>query len=119
MVSAGKAEGGSCHLSMGLAGDSKLRHLGLPGLGGDVQEDWWKAAVPSAILKGETAGGVHGGIVGLPLRESGSSCEVGSDGGRLGMGEAWRSVTWGPSGPGERVSPTLSHPSRPLPLQSH
>lgn len=42
---------------MGLAGDPKLRHLGLPGLGGDVQEDWWKAAVPSTILKGETAWG--------------------------------------------------------------
>lgn len=54
---------------------------------------WW--GCPGGLVEGGSATGsskvrllgVHGGSVGLPLGDSGSSCEVGSDGGRIGTGK--------------------------------
>lgn len=60
-MSAREAEGGLLHLSTGLTGDPKLRHSGLPGLGGGVQEDLWKGVVPSVVFMGETAAGARWG----------------------------------------------------------
>lgn len=66
MVSAKEAKGSPHYLSAGLTGNPKLRHLGLPGLGGGIQKDLWKAAALSQNHKGETPAKGHGWAVGLP-----------------------------------------------------